>query len=179
MKTKKQKNNLNKSNQPLDLVMALFMIFAAIFLILLLFIVKINYEAKKIYDNGYYTNIKSVEINTDKNIYTAGEKINLSIINNEKQLVYFKPCEYLNNFEKEIDKKWRKENITISDNNDYNQVSFNKNESITKCEIELPKSGEGIYRSVVQIYYNCAKPGYCESSKTFYSNEFIIVIDSN
>ena len=105
MKTKKQKNNLNKSNQPLDLVMALFMIFAAIFLILLLFIVKINYEAKKIYDNGYYANIKSVEINTDKNIYTAGEKINLSIINNEKQPVYFKPCEYLHTLEKEIYKR--------------------------------------------------------------------------
>ena len=175
MKTKKQKNNSSNSNQSLHLVMVLFAIFAAIFLILLLFLVKTKYEMKNIYDNSYYTKIKSVEINTDKNIYTAGEKINLSVINNEQQPVYFKPCEYLNNFEKEIDKKWKKEDATINDNNYYNQFSFNKNENITKCEIDLPKSGEGIYRSIVQIYYNCAKPGYCKSSKTFYSNEFKVV----
>ena len=179
MKTKKQKNNLNNSNEVLNLVRILFVLLTAIFLILFFSLIKMNYEMKKICDNGYYPDTKSVEVNTNKNVYLNNEKINLTVKNNENQSIYFEPCEYLNNFEKKINGEWRKENAVINNSSYYDRVSFNKNKIVTRCEIELPKSGEGIYRSVVQIYYNCEKPGRCESSEIFYSNEFKIVINSN
>ena len=172
MKTKKQKNNLKNLNGVLNFATVLYVFFAVVLLILLLSIVKINYEMRKICGDNYYTSTKGVEINTDKNVYLNTEKINLIIKNNEEQSIYFKPCEYLNNFEKKVDGEWKKERVIVKDTYYYDQVSFNKNKSVTKCEIELPEAGEGTYRSVIEIYYNCLKPGYCESSKTFYSNEF-------
>ena len=159
MKTKKQKNGLDSLNKTLGFIMALFVFFLVIFPVSLFTVTK--------------TNTKGVEISTAKNVYAEGEKIELTLKNNKKQSIYFKPCEYLNNFEKKINGEWEKENV-VANNNDYNQSSFNKNKSITRCEIELPRSGKGIYRSVVQIYYNCLKPGDCESSEIFYSNEFEI-----
>ena len=122
--------------------------------------------------NPSLKNDSKVSILTDKNIYLDSEKINLIVKNDGAQSVYFEPCEYLNTFEKKINGEWEKESVVVDNNNYYNQVSFNKNKSATTCEIELPESGKGIYRSVVQIYYSCVKPGHCESSKIFYSNEF-------
>ena len=179
MKTKKQKNNLKNFNGVLDFATVLYVFFSVVLLILLLSIVKINYEMKKTCGNDYYTDIKSVEISIDKNVYADNEKINLTVKNNGKQSIYFKPCEYLNNFEKKINGEWKKERVAVKDTYYYDQVSFNKNKSVTKCEIELPEAGEGIYRSVIEIYYNCLKPGYCESSKTFYSNEFEVIDNKN
>ena len=131
------------------------------------------FKTDKVYKGHYSKDSKNVDILTDKNVYVNGEKINLTIKNNENQAIYFEPCEYLNNFEKKINGEWKKEDVIMS-NNYYNQNSFNKNKSVTRCEIELPESGKGVYRSVIQIYYSCIKPGYCENSKTFYSNEFEI-----
>ena len=173
MKTKKQKNKADSSNKILNFTIALLVFIFVISLVLFSSIAKINYEMKRICGDNYYTNTKGVEISTAKNVYAEGEKIELTLKNNKKQSIYFKPCEYLNNFEKKINGEWEKENV-VANNNDYNQSSFNKNKSITRCEIELPRSGKGIYRSVVQIYYNCLKPGDCESSEIFYSNEFEI-----
>lgn len=174
MKTKKQRTNLNSFNILSGVMAVLFIFLIVIFLILFFSIVKINYETEKIYDNNHQTNIKSVEISTDKNVYDRSEKINLTVENNEKQSIYFEPCEYLNNFEKKINGKWERENAVVNNNDCYNQHSFNKSKNITECKVESPKSGEGIYRFVIQIYYNCLKPGYCDNSKTFYSNEFEI-----
>jgi len=180
MKTKKQKTKLNNTNILLRIMVMLFIFLFVIFSILFFFMIETkietNYKAEKIYDNNYQANTKSVEITTDKDIYVDGEKINIAIRNNEKQSIYFKPCEYLNTFEKKIEGKWKEENATavLNDNDSYNKVSFNKNKNITKCEVKSPESGEGIYRSVIQIYYDCIKPGYCKSSKVFYSNEFEI-----
>ncbi len=136
------------------------------------------FKTDKAYKGYYSKDSKNVNILTDKNVYVNGEKINLTIKNNENQSIYFEPCEYLNNFEKKINGEWKKEDATVNDNY-YNQTSFNKNKSVTKCEIKLPESGEGVYRSVIQIYYSCIKPGYCENSKTFYSNEFKVVDSKN
>lgn len=68
------------------------------------------------------------------------------------------------------------EEIVVNNNAYYNQFSFNKSKRVTECKVEPPKSGGGIYRSVVKIYYDCKKPGQnmCAYSKTFYSNEFEI-----
>jgi len=175
MKTKKQKNNFNKRMLLFSVVV--FIISIIIFLILFLSIVKIIYETEKVYNSNYYKNIESVEISTDKNIYTIGEKNNLTIKNNEKQPIYFEPCEYLNNFEKKINGKWERENAVVNHSSNYyyyDQNNFNKNKSMTECEVELPKTGEGTYRFFVKIYYDCKKPGsdMCPSSKVFYSNEF-------
>ena len=173
MQTKTQKKRFNNSNKMFLLFwIGVFMISLAVILILFFSIVKINYEMEKKYNDSYFLNTKSVEISTNKNVYIAGEKISLIIKNNKERAVYFEPCEYLNNFEKKINGEWKEESVVISNNNYYNQFSFNRNKDLTKCKIELPKSGEGIYRSVVRIYYNCVKPGHCESSEIFYSNEF-------
>lgn len=114
-----------------------------------------------------------VKILTDKNIYSLNDKIVLIVKNNSGELVYFEPCKYLNNFEKKVGKKWVAENKTTSDKT-YDKSDFDKRKSVTKCEIDLPKSGEGIYRTFVNVYYDCKKPGYdtCRSFETFYSNEF-------
>ena len=176
MKAKKQKNNSNSYGKILCLTMALFIFLAVIFSILFFSIIQTTYKAERTFNNNYYANTESVEINTDKNIYIDGEKINIVIRNNEKQSIYFKPCEYLNTFEKKIEGKLKEENAKaiLNDNDSYNKISFNKNKNITRCEVKSPESGEGIYRSVIQIYYDCIKPGYCKSSKVFYSNEFEI-----
>ena len=176
MKTKKQRSNFNSYNEIFLLsCVGIFIINLIIFLVLFFSIVKTNYEAEKIYSDNYFTNTKSVEISTDKSIYSASEKINLTVKNNGNQSIYFEPCEYLNNFEKKIDGEWERENNMKGDKT-YNEAAFRKNKKITECEVKLPKSGEGTYRIVTQIYYNCQKPGdnMCESSKTFYSNEFEI-----
>ena len=60
------------------------------------------------------------------------------------------------------------------ENKTYDNRAFRKEENITDCDINLPKSGAGIYRAVVEIYYDCQIPGreMCADSKVFYSNEF-------
>ena len=170
-KSKKQKANLNISNIFLGSMVASSVLLIVIFLILFFSVVKTNYKMQEIYSKDYNVNIENVEISTDKNVYVSSEKINLAVKNNERQSIYFEPCEYLNNFEKKIDGEWKRENKTVNDNS-YDQSGFNKNKSVTECKVEPPKSGEGIYRFVIQIYYNCLKPGRCDNSKTFYSNEF-------
>ncbi|MCK4525679.1 MAG: hypothetical protein KAU07_04530 [Candidatus Andersenbacteria bacterium] len=176
MKTKKQKTNLNISNIFLRAMVASFILLISIFSILFISVLETSFETEKNYSNNYPINTEGVKIITDKSIYIANEKINLTVKNNEKQPIYFEPCEYLNNFEKKINGEWRKENTVINDDYYYNQVSFNRNRSLTECKIEPPKSGGGIYRSVIKIYYDCKKPGHttCAYSKTFYSNEFEI-----
>lgn len=116
---------------------------------------------------------KYVEISTDKSVYGLRDEIILALKNNSDNSIYSEPCEYLNNFEKKINGVWKSAGETLTDKI-YDTSSFDRKRNITRCEIESPKSGKGIYRSVVQIYYGCKKPdkNMCETSKTFYSNEF-------
>ncbi len=123
--------------------------------------------------SGYSQKSESVELLTNKKIYNPNDEIILALKNNSDNSIYFEPCEYLNNFEKKIDGVWKSAGETLTDKI-YDASSFDRKRNITRCEIELPKSGKGVYRSVVQIYYGCKKPdkNMCETSKTFYSNEF-------
>ena len=125
-------------------------------------------------------NKKSVEITTEKNIYKIGDKMVLSIKNNSGDSIYFEPCEYLNNFEKKVNSVWVSEENTIK-NKVYDSSNFRKGESITSCNIDLPRSGAGIYRIIIKVYYNCQTPGEdtCSRSKVFYSNEFKVISDEN
>ena len=117
----------------------------------------------------------SAEITTEKNVYRIGDKITLSVKNNSNSPIYFKPCEYLNNFEKRVNGVWVAEKGAV-ENEVYDSSNFKREESVTSCNVDLPKSGVGIYRAVVKVYYNCQIPGgnKCSNSKTFYSNEFIV-----
>ena len=119
------------------------------------------------------TNKTNIKISTDMNFYFPGENIKLMIENNSKKTIYFEPCEYLNKFEKKIGGKWR-ESFNYEGIKAYDKFGFKREKNITKCEIKLPKEGVGIYRTVIQIYYGCERPGedMCRNSKAFYSNEF-------
>lgn len=140
---------------------------------------------KEIYKQPYgivykTDNKNSVEITTEKNVYKISDKMVLSIKNNSSDSIYFEPCEYLNNFEKKIDGVWVGEKSVV-ENKIYDSRNFKKEESITNCSVSLPKSGAGIYRAVVRIYYDCQTPGenMCSDSRVFYSNEFKIIDGEN
>ncbi|NOQ67882.1 hypothetical protein GQ568_00385 [Patescibacteria group bacterium] len=168
-KTKQKKKQQNSMNENIYFEVILMIILIPLFSFFVLSI----FETNKVYRGHYSKDSKDVKILTDKNIYSLNDEIVLIVKNNSGEPVYFEPCEYLNNFEKKVVGKWVTEN-KIANSKTYNESDFNKRESITKCEIDLPKSGEGVYRTVVNVYYNCKKPGYdtCRSSEIFYSNEF-------
>jgi len=136
---------------------------------------------KEIYKQPYRMvyktdNKNSVEITTEKNVYKIGDKMVLSIKNNSSDSIYFEPCEYLNNFEKKIDGVWVGEKNIVEDKI-YDSNNFKREESVTSCNINLSKLGAGIYRAVVEVYYDCQMPGknMCSSSRDFYSNEFKVI----
>jgi|GEM_PF-2904923 len=129
---------------------------------------------EKIYKNsGKY----SIEVTTEKNVYRLGDEMTLSIKNNSGDSIYFEPCEYLNNFEKKVNGVWISERSAVEDKI-YDANNFRREENVTNCSVNLPKSaGAGIYRAVVRIYYDCQMPGgdMCSDSKVFYSNEFKVI----
>ena len=135
-------------------------------------------ESHKLLNKTVYKadNKNYVEITTGKNIYRVGDEMIISIKNNSSDSIYFEPCEYLNSFEKKINGIWVDEKSVV-ENEIYDSRNFKKEESITNCSVSLPKSGAGIYRAVVRIYYDCQTPGenMCSDSKVFYSNEFRVV----
>ncbi|MCK4591947.1 hypothetical protein KAT63_00735 [Candidatus Parcubacteria bacterium] len=163
---KKQQKRLN-GNIYFEVILMIILIPLFSFFVLSVF------GTNKIYKEHYLKDSKDVKILTDKNIYNLNDEIVLIVKNNSGEPVYFEPCEYLNNFEKKINGKWVAENKIIS-NKIYDEHAFDKKNSVIKCEIDLPQSGKGVYRTVVNVYYNCGKPGYdtCRSFETFYSNEF-------
>ena len=138
------------------------------------------FNTSGIYEEQYLGEGLNVRILTDKNIYDPDNEIILIVRNNSDELVYFEPCEYLNNFEKKVNGKWVAEN-KIVDDDIYDEYDFDKRNSVIKCKIDLPQSGGGIYRAVVNVYRDCEKPGYnmCKSSETFYSNEFEIEVNED
>ncbi|MCK5084782.1 MAG: hypothetical protein KAQ64_03955 [Candidatus Pacebacteria bacterium] len=144
------------------------------------FVLSVLNKNESNFTNKIIKDSKDVRILTDKNIYGLNDEIVLIVKNNSGEPVYFEPCEFLNNFEKKVNGKWVAENKIMS-NNIYNEHAFDKKDNVIKCEIDLPQSGKGIYRSVVSMYYNCGKPGYdtCRSSEVFYSNEFEVTGDKN
>ena len=163
---KKQQKYLNE-NIYFEVILMIILIPLFSFFVLSVF------GTNEIHKEHYIKDGKDVKILTDKNIYSLNDKIVLIVKNNSGEPVYFEPCEYLNNFEKKVSEKWVAENKIMS-NKIYNKHAFDKKNSVIKCEINLPKSDEGVYRTVVNVYYDCKKPGYdtCKSSETFYSNEF-------
>ena len=144
-----------------------------LFIPTLAFVMILAFNTGKTYERQYSKESENVRILTDKNIYDQDDEIVLIVRNNSDGLVYFEPCEYLNNFEKKIDGKWVAESGVINDKI-YDEYDFDKKNSVIKCKIDLPQSGDGIYRVIVNVYHNCEKPGYntCRSSETLYSNEF-------
>jgi len=119
---------------------------------------------------------EDVKIMTDKVFYIAGDEIKFLIENVSEESIYFEPCEYLNKFEKRVDGKWKK--VLIQDNEKiYDESGFKIERRMTNCNIKLATEENGIFRVVVQVYYDCEKPGeeMCEYSKMFYSNEFEIL----
>ncbi len=118
--------------------------------------------------------IKSnIKIFTEKATYFAGENIELFVKNNSKELIYFEPCEYLNKFEKLVGGKWV-ESSSYEGAKIYDEFGFNREKNFVNCKIQLPENGAGTYRAVVQIYYECERPGefMCKNSDIFYSNKF-------
>lgn len=117
-------------------------------------------------------NLDKIIIKTDKDIYKLGDRITLAIENYTERSVYSQPCEYLDNFEKNIDGKWinfgnRHEKI------EYDKSGFNLSKKITKCTIPLPQEEDsGVYRFVVKVYHGCVEPENCAGAMDFYSNEF-------
>ncbi len=114
-----------------------------------------------------------IKVFTEKISYSAGEKIELFIKNDSEKSIYFEPCQYLNKFEKMADGKWT-EYSSYNGVKIYDEFGFNKGKNFASCKIQLPENGAGTYRSVVQIYYECEKPGEdaCKNSDIFYSNKF-------
>jgi len=122
-----------------------------------------------------------VEILTNKNFYNPNDRLFITIRNNSKKTIYFEPCDYLNNFEKKLDGNWLTAN-TASDNKSYDKSNFEKRKrNNIICEIKMPESGMGIYRLVLQVYYNCKMPrgDMCKGSDVFYSNEFELLASNN
>lgn len=118
--------------------------------------------------------IKSdINVFTEKAYYSTGENIELFVKNNSEEPIYFEPCQYLNRFEKMINGKWT-EFSNYEGAKIYDESEFNREKNFVNCKIQLPESGAGTYRAVVQIYYECEKPGgsTCKNSNVFYSNEF-------
>ncbi len=167
---KKAKKEIKRKNVNIYFEVILMIIVIPIFSFLSISIFKEN-------DSGFVSKIltgkSDVKITTDKPFYVSGENMKLSIKNESINPIYFEPCEYLNKFEKKIDEKWR-ESFNYESIKDYDKFGFKREKNITNCEIKLPKEGAGIYRTVIQIYYECERPGedMCRNSKAFYSNEF-------
>lgn len=121
--------------------------------------------------------IKSdIKVFTGKTSYFAVENIELFIKNDSEKSIYFEPCQYLNKFEKMVNGQWVKfsnyEGAKI-----YDESEFNKEKNFVNCKIQSPENGMGTYRAIVQIYYECEKPGesMCKNSDIFYSNKFEVV----
>jgi hypothetical protein len=133
------------------------------------------FNVDKTYKKYYLENSKNVKIFTDKSVYSSDGSVTLVIANNSDRLIYFEPCEYLNNFEKKVNGVWVP--VSKDENNKiYDKSGFNRKNNATECKIKLPQSGEGTYRINVPVYYDCQKPGkdMCQGSEIFYSNEFRI-----
>lgn len=126
-------------------------------------------------NNEIFTRGRKVNILTDKKLYYEKEKIVFAVENGSKEPIYIEPCEYLNNFEKNVNGSWEPYKKTVQ-NKVYDDYGFEKNKKVTICEFGLPEADSGIYRLVVKVYYDCKKPGenMCGKSDTFYSNGFEI-----
>jgi hypothetical protein len=145
-KTKQKKKQQNRSGENIyfEVILMIILIPTLVFVLVPIF------STDKIHKEHYSKDGKDVKILTDKNIYSLNDEIVLIVKNNSGEPVYFEPCEYLNNFEKKVSEKWVAENKIMS-NKIYDEYVFDKKKSVTKCEIDLPKSGEGVYRTVVKV----------------------------
>lgn len=139
-----------------------------VYLVVLYGMVEKTYSPKRNFE--YSERIGQVAVNTDKNVYYAGDSIRLAIKNFTDRSIFSEPCEYLNNFEKKINGSWVSVKTEHS-NFEYDRFGFNSSKKITTCGIRLPES-EGVYRLIVKIYYGCQKPELCSGFENFYSNEF-------
>ncbi|MCK5412783.1 MAG: hypothetical protein KAI57_00215 [Candidatus Pacebacteria bacterium] len=119
---------------------------------------------------------QNILVTTEKNFYNSGEDVVLFIENNFNKSIYLKPCESQNRFERKINNIWYE--ISSTDKEiDYDKSGFNKEEKIVNCRVKLLSNEKGVYRSVVQAFYDCKKPGEeeCRQSEIFYSNEFRVL----
>lgn len=122
----------------------------------------------------------SVKVSTDKVKYNANDKIFISVINHSNYSIYFEPCNSLGAFEKKTGNDWMLED-NEGDQEEYSNIAFERQDGAAKCEIGFPKSGPGIYRLVIPIFYECKQPSRyaCQRSEIFYSNEFEVIEKSS
>lgn len=172
VKIKKQKKSKQKKETNIYIELSLAILYIPVLVIILVSVFSPK-EKVQVFQEDSLKISQDVRILTDKNIYSLKDEIVLIVKNNSGESVYFEPCEYLNNFEKQVDGKWVMEK-KIVENISYDESIFDSKKSISKCLVKLPMSGKGYYRTVVNLYFDCEKPGNetCQRVKTFYSNEF-------
>lgn len=178
-------NSLNAAGfyLPAVLVVALVLIFSAVFFKYLFSEKTETAPAVQVSDNENKVDSKTpfdadaVKITTNKQNYVNAEQISLHIENFGTNTAYFQPCKDIKVFEKKEGDTWKLMELGDGIAN-YQDADFEKKEGDVECNIESPVWGDGIYRAVVPIYFNCAKPSpyACEWSKVFRSNEFKIEI---
>ncbi|MCK5475176.1 MAG: hypothetical protein KAI71_01155 [Candidatus Pacebacteria bacterium] len=176
----KQKNSKRTNKKNISINVFLGVILTTILVLLFSFLVLLFFSKNKNISYNIKDDTQEIIITTDKEHYSIGENIELYVKNRSTNSIYFEPCEYLDRFEKKIDGEW-KESSNYRGENIYDESGFKREDNITNCEIQLPKDGVGIYRAVVQIYYECKSPGknMCANSKIFYSNSFEIKNDDS
>ncbi|MCK4919238.1 MAG: hypothetical protein KAS01_02530 [Candidatus Pacebacteria bacterium] len=117
---------------------------------------------------------QNILVTTEKNFYNSGEDVVLFIENNFNKSIYLEPCEFQNRFERKNNDMWY-EISSVDKEIDYDKSGFNKEKKIVNCKVRLSPNEKGVYRSVIQAFYDCKKPEECRQSEIFYSNEFRVL----
>ena len=166
----KKKEKVERSNF-LEFIFGVIIILSLFFVLMLMFFLKIENNSK-----NNKLKAQNILIMTDKEFYSSEEAIILFVENNSEEAIYIEPCMYQNRFEKKIDGTWQEIPIN-NDDRVYSESEFNRENRVKNCSIMLPSREKGLYRSIVQVFYNCRKPGKeeCQRSEIFYSNEFNIL----
>jgi len=175
MKQKPNKKNRKKvdKNNFLEFILVAIITLSSssVFILMLLVFLKAENSPRDIEPK-----IQNILVTTEKNFYNSGEDIVLSIENNFNKPIYLEPCESQNRFERKINGEWQ-EILDFDKEINYDKSGFNKQNKIANCRVGMLSDEKGIYRSVVQAFYDCKKPGKeeCGQSEIFYSNEFSVL----
>jgi len=167
---KKNKKKVGGSNF-FELIIVVIIILSLFSVLMLLFFLEIKNNSK---NNKLKT--QNISIMTDKEFYSSEEDIILFVENNSKEVIYIEPCIYQDKFEKKIDGMWQEVPIH-NEERIYSELGFNRENRVKNCSVMLPSGEKGLYRSIIQVFYNCRKPGKeeCQKYETFYSNEFNVL----
>lgn len=123
--------------------------------------------------------LEKVIYRTDKIFYQPEETIVLDIINNTDESIFLAPCYYFNKFEKKVANGWQARSLETCDvaAASDNSASIEKINKKVEILLEAKKLGEGTWRGVSTVYFDCQKPEIksCgKNSETIYTKEFMI-----